>query len=139
MYIILLMLAVQIFFTCSVLLCSMSYPLSDVFSLSWNRTALWQFLVAPGALLLLLGDKEVLVCSNTFILGTLDFSGLRDRFKVQRMLVNQNAVSPVKAIYDHVVMLSKNQSAYSPGSHLINLGANSCKLINHGIKPSGQQ
>ena len=139
MYIILLMLAVQIFLTCSVLLCSISYPLSDVFSLSLNRTAFWQFLVAPGALLLLLGDKEVLVCSNTFILGTLDFSGLRDRFKVQRMLVNQNAVSPMKAIYEHVVMLSKNQSAYSPGSHLINLGANSCKLINHGIKPSGQQ
>ena len=41
--------------------------------------------------------------------------------------------------YDHVIMLSKNQSAHSPGSHLINLGANSCKLINHGIKPSGQQ
>ena len=75
MYIILLMLAVQIFLTCSVLLCSTSYPLSDVFSLSWSRTALWQFLVAPGTLLLLLGDKEVLVCSNAFILGTLDFSG----------------------------------------------------------------
>ena len=41
--------------------------------------------------------------------------------------------------YNHVVMLSKNQSAHSPGSHLINLGGNSCKLINHGIKPSGQQ
>ena len=136
MYIILLMLAVQIFLTCSVLLCSIRYPLSDIFSLSWNRTALWQFLVAPSALLLLLGDKEILVCSNTFVLGTLD---LRDRFKVQRMLVNQNAVSPMKAIYDHVVMLSKNQSAFSPGSHLINLGANSCKLINHGIKASGQQ
>ena len=41
--------------------------------------------------------------------------------------------------YDHVIMLSKNQSTNSPGSHLISLGANSCKLINHGIKPSGQQ
>ena len=41
--------------------------------------------------------------------------------------------------YDHVIMLSKNQTAHSPGSHLINLGANSWKLINHGIKPSGQQ
>ena len=33
--------------------------------------------------------------------------------------------------YDHVIMLSKNQSAHSPGSHLINSDANSCKLINH--------
>ena len=41
--------------------------------------------------------------------------------------------------YNHVIMLSKNQSAHSPGSHLINLGANSSKLINHGINPSGQQ
>ena len=61
----LLMLAVQIF-----LLCSLSHPLSDLFSLSCNRAVLWQCLVAPVALLLLLGDKEVLVCSNTFILGT---------------------------------------------------------------------
>ena len=59
MYIILLMLAVQIF-----LLCSLSHPLS----LSCNRAVLWQCLVAPVALLLLLGDKEVLVCSNIFIL-----------------------------------------------------------------------
>ena len=64
---------------------------------------------------------------------------------VQHMLINQNAillpehaVSPMKQ-YDHVVMLSKNQSAQSSGSHLIKLGGNSCKLINHGIKPSGQQ
>ena len=41
--------------------------------------------------------------------------------------------------YDHVIMMSKRQSAHSPGSHLINLCANYCKLINHGIKPSGQQ
>ena len=41
--------------------------------------------------------------------------------------------------YDYVIMLSKNQSAHTPGSHLINLCANSCKLINHGIKPSDQQ
>ena len=75
MYIILLILLVQIFLTCSVLLCSISYSLSDVFSLSWNRTAVWQCLVASGTLMLLLDDKEVLVCSNTFILGTLDFSG----------------------------------------------------------------
>ena len=41
--------------------------------------------------------------------------------------------------YDHVIMLSKNQSTHSFGSHLINLCANSCKLINHtGIKQSGQ-
>ena len=65
MYIILLMLAVQIF-----LLCRLRHPLSDLFSLSCNRTVLWQCLVAPVALLLLLGDKEVLVCSKTFILGT---------------------------------------------------------------------
>ena len=37
--------------------------------------------------------------------------------------------------YDHVIMLSKNQSAHSPGRHLINLGADSFK----GIKPSGQR
>ena len=41
--------------------------------------------------------------------------------------------------FDHVIMLSKNQSAHYPGSHWINLGANSSKLINHGIKPVGQQ
>ena len=61
------------------------------------------------------------------------------------MLVNQNAVFlPGHAVssmnqYDHVIMLLKNQSAHSPGSYLINLGAISCKLINHEIKPSGQQ
>ena len=66
-------------------------------------------------------------------------------FTVQRMLINQNAVFlPGHAVssmqqHDHVIMLSKNQSAHSPGSHLIKLCANSCKFINHGIKPSGQQ
>ena len=56
MYIILLMLAVQIFLTCNVLLCSLSYPPtgSDLCSLSCNRAVLWQCLVAPGTLLLLL-------------------------------------------------------------------------------------
>ena len=100
MYIILLILAVQIFLTCSVLLCSISYLLSDVFSLSWNRTALWQCMVAPGTLLLLLGEKEVLVCSNTFIPGILDFSGYkRDRFTVQSILVNQNAIFCREMLY----------------------------------------
>ena len=41
--------------------------------------------------------------------------------------------------HDHVIIMSKNQSTHSPGSYLINLGAISCKLINHGIKRSGQQ
>ena len=41
--------------------------------------------------------------------------------------------------YDHVIMLSKNQSAHSPGIHLIHVCASGCKFINHGIKPSGQQ
>ena len=41
--------------------------------------------------------------------------------------------------YDHVITMSKNQSAHFPGSQLINLCANSCKLINYGIKRSGQQ
>ena len=41
--------------------------------------------------------------------------------------------------YDHVIMSSKNQYAHSPGSHLIKLCENSCKLMNHGIKPFGQQ
>ena len=58
MYMILLMLEVQVF-----LLCSLRHPLSDLFSLSCNRDVLWQCLVAPVALLLLVGDKEVLVCS----------------------------------------------------------------------------
>jgi len=39
--------------------------------------------------------------------------------------------------YNHVIMLSKNQSPHSPGIHLTNLCVNSCKFINHGIKPSG--
>ena len=67
MYIILLMLAAQIF-----LPCSLGHPLSDLFSLSCLtfRAVLWQCLVAPVILLLLLGHKEVLVCSNTNILGT---------------------------------------------------------------------
>ena len=76
---------------------------------------------------------------------------LRDRFTVQCMLVKilffcskmlffcRDMLYRLCKQYDHVVMLSKNQSAHSPGSHLINLGANSCKVINHGIKPSGQQ
>ena len=59
------MLAVQIF-----LLCRLRHPLSDLFSLSCNRAVLWQCLVALVALLLLLGDKEILVCSKTFMLGT---------------------------------------------------------------------
>ena len=41
MYISLLIFAVQIFLKCSVLLCSLSYPLSDVFNLSFNRAVLW--------------------------------------------------------------------------------------------------
>ena len=41
----------------------------------------------------------------------------------------------------HMIMsaLSKNQSTHSPGSHLINLCANSCKFINKKIKPLGRQ
>ena len=70
MYIILLMLAVQIF-----LLCSLSYPLSDLFSLSCNRAVFWQCLVAPVALLLLSGDKEVLVFFKHIHPGYLDLSG----------------------------------------------------------------
>ena len=61
--------------------------------------------------------------------------------QVQSMLIYQNCFSADRLCkqYDHVIMMSKNQSAHSPGSHLINLCANNCKLINHGIKPSGQQ
>ena len=33
--------------------------------------------------------------------------------------------------HGHVIMMSKNQSVHSPGSHLIKLCANNCKLINH--------
>ena len=50
-----------------------------------------------------------------------------------------SACSLIKKQYDHVIIMSKNQSAHSPGSYLINLDAISCKLINHGIKPWGQQ
>ena len=70
MYIILLMLAVQIF-----LPCSLSHPLSDLFSLSCNRAVLWQCLVAPVALLLLLGDKEVLSLFKHIHPGYPDLSG----------------------------------------------------------------
>ena len=44
--------------------------------------------------------------------------------------------------YDHVILLSKNQSTLSPGSHLHLINLSICKyfkLINHGIKQSGQQ
>ena len=47
--------------------------------------------------------------------------------------------------YDHVIMLSKNQSPHSPGSHLhlinfwVDQFAKSSKLINHGINPPRQQ
>ena len=63
---------------------------------------------------------------------------------VHHMPINQNAIFCQEMLYhewkqyDHVAMLLKNQSAHSPGSHLINLGANSCKLIIHGITPLGQ-
>ena len=40
---------------------------------------------------------------------------------------------------DHDIMMSKNQSAHSPVALTLSTGANSCKLINHGIKPLGQQ
>ena len=36
-------------------------------------------------------------------------------------------------------MMSKNQSAHTPGSHLINVCANNCKLINYRINPLGEQ
>ena len=79
MYIILLMLAVQIFLTCSVLLFSLSYPPtgSDLCSLSCNTGCA---LARPGVtwhITITLGrdDKEFVVLSNTFILGTLGFSG----------------------------------------------------------------
>ena len=60
--------------------------------------------------------------------------------RVTRFIIYQNAVFlPRHAVSSmQVIMLSRNQSAHSPGSHLINLGPNICKLINHGIKPSGQ-
>ena len=67
MYIILLMLAVKIF-----LMCSLSHPLSDLFSLSCNRDVLWQCLVAPVALLLLLGDLSLF---KHIYPGYLDLSG----------------------------------------------------------------
>ena len=61
--------------------------------------------------------------------------------QVQSMHIYQNCFSADRLCkqYDHVIMMSKNQSAHSPGSHFINLCANNCKLTNHGIKPSGQQ
>ena len=61
--------------------------------------------------------------------------------QVQSMHIYQNCFSADRLCkqYDRVIMMSKNQFAHSPGSHLINLCANNCKLINRGIKPSGQQ
>ena len=52
----------------------------------------------------------------------------KEGFTVQRMLINQNAVILYHLCkqYDHVIMLSKNQSEHHPlppGSHLINLCA----------------
>ena len=52
-----------------------------------------------------------------------------------------HAVSSMQAKLSdmHMIMsaLSKNQSTHSPGSHLINLCANSCKFINKKIKSLG--
>ena len=45
----------------------------------------------------------------------------------------------MRICYFFLWMLSKNQSAHSPDSQLINFGANSRKLINRRIKPTGQQ
>ena len=82
---------------------------------------------------------KVLVYASLFIFK-------RDRFTVQHMLINRDAIFLPGDIlyrlckqYDHVLMLLKNQSAHSAGSHLNNLCPNSCKFINHGTKPSGQQ
>ena len=69
-------------------------------------------------------------------LNKAQFCFLRDRFTVQRMLIYQNAVflsgHAVSMIimtkqYDQVIMLSKNQSAHSPGSHLHLTNLNICK------------
>ena len=52
------------------------------------------------------------------------------------MLIYQNAVflpghavSSICKQYDHVIMLSKNQSAHSPGSHLHLINLNICKEL----------
>ena len=61
--------------------------------------------------------------------------------QVQSMHIYQNCFSADRLCKqcDHVIMMSKNQSARSPGSHSINLCANNRKLIKDGIKPSSQQ
>ena len=52
---------------------------------------------------------------------------------VQYMLIYQNAVFCWNMLYhlckqnDHVIMLSKTQSAHSPGSHLHLINLNICK------------
>ena len=71
------------------------------------------------------------------------FEGTGSRFSacllIKMMFFCRNILYRLWKQYDHVIIMSKNQSAHSPGSYLINLGAISCKLINHGIKPWGQQ
>ena len=86
-----------------------------------------------------LGDQErdlIKVCVLLHIKGEVSrFSG---------MLINQNAF--FNAGTDCIVhasdmimsVLSKNQSAHSSGSHLINLCANNCKFINYRMQPSGR-
>ena len=60
-------------------------------------------------------------------LKLVNLPSLKDRFTVQRMLVNQNAIflpvdaiSSMKAICSCHNVVKKNQSALSPGGHLIN-------------------
>ena len=71
------------------------------------------------------------------------FEGTGSRFSacllIKMMFFCRNILYRLWKQYDHVIIMSKKQTAHSPGSYLINLDAISCKLINHGIKPWGQQ
>ena len=65
------------------------------------------------------------------------FKGTGSRFSacslIKMMFFCRDILYRLWKQYDHVIIMSKNQSAHSPGSYLINLDAISCKLINHGI------
>ena len=70
MLIILLMLAVQIF-----LLCSLSHPLSDLFSLSCNRAVLLAVPGGPSCITVALGRQGSLSLFKHIHPGYLDLSG----------------------------------------------------------------
>ena len=88
-------------------------------------------------------DLRVELCGYILSPGILNYlDGKVSRFSVgsliKMLFFCRDRLYRLCKQYDHVIMLSKNQSAHFPCCHLISLCANSCKFINHGIKRSGQ-